>query len=585
METLKSRLDIVDVLSGYISLKRAGRNYKALCPFHNEKTPSFMVSPDRQVFHCFGCGAGGDVLGFVMKYESLGFSEAVRNLADKAGLDPGDFAPAGKRGDAQDRKSLLAIVREAEDFYALNLSRSPAAMSYLEKRGVEAGSIRKFALGYAPAGWGALSNHLKDKGFGEDMIVASGICRRSQTSGRGVYDMLRDRVIFPIREADGRTIAFGGRTIAGADAVPRTDARQDANQQDAGHGGDPQPKYLNTADSPVFKKGETLYGLDLARDALRKRGYLVLCEGYLDVIICHQYGFENTAAPLGTAFGASHLRRLKRHTNRLVFVFDGDQAGLSAAGRAMGLALEHDFRVKVALLPAGSDPDSLLRGKGPLAFRKILGASLTPVEFVLRTTKGPKVDVIKEALGLLYRIPDTIAREEFIRELSEAANIRESALRQEIGRQGQGGRKARAGEAGAENGRDFRYNEQTLLLSVFVNLPDKRQKIIEDTNGLEGVEDPLVKGLIHRLQEGPDGRGEAPGFSDEEHSLLARVSIRPGFSPDEADRTIEGCVRRLRLRAIEKKIGEAGGDLKRLKDLYREKEAIKGGYPGYGKGI
>ena len=577
VETLKSRLDIVEVLSGYMTLKRAGRNYKGLCPFHNEKTPSFMVSPDRQVFHCFGCGAGGDVLTFVMKYESLGFSEAVQSLADRAGLDPGDFAPAQKGGRerAHDRKGLLAVIREAADFYARNLERSPAA-GYLEKRMVNAESIRKFGLGYAPAGWGALSAHLKGKGFDEDLIAASGICRKNRSGG--LYDMLRDRVIFPIREADGRTIAFGGRIMAGQ----AVQTLADQSVVDAGHGEASQatqPKYLNTADSPVFKKGETLYGLDLARDALRKKGYLMLCEGYLDVIICHQYGFDNAVAPLGTAFGASHLRRLKRLTNRVVFVFDGDQAGLSAAGRAVGLALEHDFRVKAALLPPGADPDSLLREKGPLAFRKILGASLTPVGFVLRTTKA-KVDAVKEAIGLLHRVPDAVAREEFIRELSESARISEAALREEFGRQGRG-KKVMAGGGGG--GADFRYNEQALLLSVFVNMPGKREKIIEDTNGLEGVDEPVIRGLMSRLREPEDGPGRS--FSDEEQSLLARVSIRPGFSPEEADRTIEGCVRKLRLRAVEKKIGEAGGDLQRLAALYREKEEIKGGGRTYGKGI
>ncbi len=578
VEKLKSRLDIVEVLSEYISLKRAGQNYKALCPFHNEKTPSFVISPDKQVFHCFGCGAGGDLVAFVMRYESLGFSEAVRSLADKAGLDPGDFAPGAKRGDASDRKSLLAVLKEAADFYSQNLERSPAAKGYLENRGVSAGSIQKFALGCAPAGWGALSSHLKGKGFDEDTIFTSGICRRNQGGGQKLYDMLRDRVVFPIRETGGQTIAFGGRITGAGDANP---------------GGDPQPKYLNTADSPVFKKGETLYGLELARDAVRKKGYLVICEGYLDVIICHQYGFENAAAPLGTAFGAAHLRKLKRHTNRLVFVFDGDQAGLNAAKRAIGLALEQDFRVKVSLLPEGFDPDTLLRQKGPLAFKKTLGASLTPVEFVLRTTKGPRVDVIREAMGLLGRIEDAIAGEEFIRELAERGKIRESAIRQEIKRLGRGDKKApgsNIGQGGKEA--EFRYNEETLLLSVFVNLPGKREKILKETNGLEGVETPLVRGLIFRLKEisgledgqaGQSGDAKAGILCDEEQSLLARVSITPGFLPEEADQTIDGCVRKLRLRAIEKKISEAGGDLNLLKDLYRDKEAIKGGNLTYGE--
>lgn len=568
VEKLKSRLDIVEVISGYITLKRAGQTYKAVCPFHNEKTPSFIVSPDKQVFHCFGCGVGGDVVSFVMKYESLGFPEAVRSLAEKAGLDPEEFTAGGRRGDGYDRKKLLSLLKEAGDFYSQGLKRSPAAKNYFEKRGVSEESIKKFALGYAPAGWGALSGHLKDNGFDEEFIVSSGICRKGQGPGqKRIYDMLRDRVIFPIRDANGQVIAFGGRIFAKGG----TDAAKE------------EPKYLNTADSPLFKKGETLYGLDLARDAVRKKGYLVLCEGYLDVIICHQFGFENTAAPLGTAFGATHLRKLKRLTNRLVFVFDGDQAGLNAAKRAIGLALEQDFQVKVALLPEGFDPDNVLREKGPLAFRKILGASLTPVQFVFRTSKGPRVDIIKEALGLLYRIQDTIAREEFIRELSETGKIRESAIRQEMKKQGRGAGAGIGSGSAAREAVDFRYNEETLLLSVFVNLPDKRGKILGESEGLEWMEDPLVRGLISKLKASDGKLAVSADLSDEEQALLAKVQVMPGFLPEEADRTVEGCFRKLRLRQVDKKISEAGEDLNLKKKLFRDREALKGGYRTYGQ--
>ena len=509
VEKLKSRLDIVEVLSGYISLKKAGNNYKGLCPFHNEKTPSFIVSPDKQFFYCFGCGAGGDAVGFVMRYESLGFSEAVCRLAEKAGFDTDEFTSG--RGGSFDRKLLSELLNEAAGFYRRNLESSRPAKDYFEKRGVNAESIDKFALGYAPAGWSALANHLKDTGFGEELIISSGICRKGQ--GPGVYDMLRDRVIFPIREPGGHTIAFGGRIIKPAEAAPQ--------------GGAAQPKYLNTADSPAFKKGETLYGLDLAREAIRKKGYLIVCEGYLDAIICHQYGFENTAAPLGTAFGAGHLRKLKRQTNRLVLLFDGDQAGLNAAKRAIGLALEQDFRVKVALLPAGYDPDNLLREEGTVAFRKILGAALTPVAFVLKTTKGERVDVIREALSLAHRIQDGIAREEFIRELSESGKIQESVIRHEIKKQS-GGSASRPSVPETLNGPGFRYNEETLLLSVFVNMPDMRQKIIEETNGLQAVEGGCSVGH-HGKGEGRAGNGyggrDIRGASDRRPAISACEGI------------------------------------------------------------
>ena len=608
IERLKSRIDIVDVLSGYITLKRAGRNYMALCPFHNEKTPSFMVSPEKQMFHCFGCGAGGDALGFVMKYESMGFSEAVRLLAEKAGLDAADFAPAGGGGAAGLKRQLAPVLKEARDFYAKgleggSLGKNGPARQYLEKRGVSGESIKRFALGYAPSGWGQLLAHLMRLGFSEDLIFSSGVARRGQSGQKKLFDMLRDRIVFPIAAADGLVIAFGGRIM---DAPIHKDARENAG----GEATQKQPKYLNTADSPLFKKGETLYGFDLARDAVRKKEYLVLCEGYLDVIMCHQHGFENVAAPLGTALTPAHLRKLKRYANRLVLVFDGDAAGISAAKRAIALALEQDFRVKIAIMPSGEDPDSLLRSKGPVVFKKALAASLGPVQFILKTAKGQRVDIIKEAMGLLHRVQDTIVREEFIRELAEAGKIREQAIRQEMERQG--GNQAVAGgrHSGARNDlssgarKMFGHTEETLLLSVFVNAPEKRARIIEEAGALDEMEDPLVKALILKLGgnsdvsgagvpegaiaagSGPEGffpldltGAAASEFSQEEVTLLTRVSIQQGFSPDEADGTISGCVRKIRLRGIEKRIAEAGkkGDVNLLKNLYRDKEAIKGG--------
>ena len=608
VENLKSKLDIVDVLSGYISLKRAGRNYMALCPFHNEKTPSFMVSLEKQVFHCFGCGAGGDALGFVMKYESLGFSEAVKLLAERAGLDASEFGGAGSNGAGSIRKQLAPLLKDARDFYSKALEGAETARQYLEKRGVSAESIKKFALGYAPSGWGQLSAYLVRLGYSEDLIFSSGIARRSQNGNKKLFDMLRDRVIFPITGTGGEVIALGGRTMGpntkGANA-------QDMNSKEGNEKEAAQPKYLNTADSPLFKKGETLYGFDLARDAVRKKEYLVLCEGYLDVIMCHQYGFENAAAPLGTALTPAHLRKLKRYTNRLVLVFDGDAAGVNAAKRSIALALEQDFRVKVALMPSGEDPDSLLRSKGPVVFKKILAASLGPVQFILKTAKGPRVDVIKEAMELLHRVQDSIVREEFIRELAEAGKIREQVLRQQLNQSGfavgDGGRPGARGSGknygtdsdincGADGrhgpGKSIRYTEETLLLSVFVNSPEKRARIIEETGMMDDIffADPVVRGLIQKLGQSArsidevlhpksnDGQ-DAGELSQEEIGLLTRVSVQPGFSPEEADGTIAGCVRKMRIRGIEKKIGEAGkrGDLVLLKNLYRDKEVIKGG--------
>ncbi|MDA8168538.1 MAG: DNA primase [Nitrospiraceae bacterium] len=549
LESIKSRLDIVDVISGYISIKRAGQNYKALCPFHSEKTPSFVINPEKQVFHCFGCGAGGDAIGFVMKYESMEFPEALRFLAEKAGLDPADFEGTyGGRAHSDERKNLKALLRAARDFYLKGLEGSPTAPGYLSGRGLSPETVKKFSLGYAPEGWHNLSGYLKAKGYPEDLMLHSGIIQKGQ---KGVYDMLRERVIFPINDAGGEVIAFGGRFM---------DKRL--------------PKYINSSDTALFRKGETLYGLDLAKEGIRKKGYIILTEGYLDVIMCHQYGFDNAVAPLGTALTAAHLRKIGRFTNKVVLVFDGDQAGIGAARRSVGLALEQDFGVKVALLPAGEDPDSFLRARGANHFKKIIGGSFTPVEFILRAG-GARVDLLREAAGLAARVPDPIAREELIRELSERGRIKEEAVRQEVGKMGRaaewGGKEIRGPEKTTLKPAKKIRREEILLLSIFINQPGKKSDILREI-GPEDVEDPLVRGLIF-------GKREDGTSTEQENGLLAKLSIEPGFDPPDTDRLVEDCVRKIRLRGLAERIREAGkkADPALLKALYSEKEILKGG--------
>lgn len=555
LEAVKSRLDIVEVISEYVQLKRAGVNYKGLCPFHNEKTPSFVVSPEKQVFHCFGCSAGGDLIGFVMKYEAMEFPEALRFLAEKAGLDPDEFQGGRHRAQTEEKKLLKDLLKEAADFYAGCLDSSAQAKDYLKARGVETESIGKFRLGYAPGGWRALVGHLQGmKRYPESLILKSGVVQKGQAEGQKPYDFFRERVIFPIHDTNADVIAFGGRVMDNS-----------------------LPKYINSPDTALFRKAETLYGLHFAKDAIRKKGWAVLVEGYLDVLMCHQHGFENTAAPLGTALTAGHLRKLKRFTNRLVVVFDGDAAGIGAAKRTLGLALEQDFRVKVALLPPSEDPDSILRTKGAPAFKKLLGGSATPVRFILKTATAPRVDTIKEAAALVSIVPDPIMREEFITELSELGKIREQALRQEIKKTKTQAKNTRPDEKPGVGG--LRHTAETLLLSVFVNLPEKRDAVLGALRQ-EQLHEPLVKSLFDKLKKGDSPLPEI--LSDEEKSLLAWVSIEPGFSPSEAEESMEGCIKKMRIKGLEEKIRQAHekGDAGSLKTLYKQRERLKEGPQG-----
>jgi DNA primase len=321
LDEIRNRLDIVELVSDYVTLKRAGQNYKGLCPFHGEKTPSFMVSPQKQIYHCFGCGAGGDVFSFIMKYEGMEFRDAMELLAKRAGVELKGI----DKGQQGQRQALRTIQAEAMSFYMAHLERSEAASRYLSERGVGEDTRKAFSLGYAPRGWQELYNHLRKKGFKEPFIMQSGLIAKGS---KGPYDVFRERIVFPIFDIQGEPLAFGGRII-----------------------GNGQPKYLNSSDTALFKKGEILYALDKAKEGIREKGNVMVVEGYLDAIMCHQYGINNAVAPLGTALTSGHLRKIGRFTGNLLLVFDGDQAGKAAAMRSLHMVVEHGMRARVLMLP------------------------------------------------------------------------------------------------------------------------------------------------------------------------------------------------------------------------------------------
>ncbi len=364
IEEIRSRVDLVDLISQFVPLRRAGENWKALCPFHAEKTPSFMVNPKKGIFHCFGCGAGGDAFGFLIRQDRLSFPEAVRTLAKLAGVP----VPEERRSEAEGpREALYGALDLATQFYAEALWSRPEgarARQYLDARGIAPETARRFGLGYAPEGWDRLLTFLKGSGVSEELQAQAGLTVPRQ-SGNGFYDRFRGRLIFPIRDPKGRPIAFGGRSL-----------------------GDEEPKYLNSPETPLFVKGQTLYALDLARSAIQEKNRALIVEGYLDCLMVHQHGFTETVAALGTAFTAPQLTLLRRYCDEVIIFFDADLAGRKAAerveelmepsgwglawavNRTGGLEGSPAPRLRVALLPAGHDPDSFLRSEGASAFHQ-----------------------------------------------------------------------------------------------------------------------------------------------------------------------------------------------------------------------
>jgi len=344
IDEVLARTDLVALIDRRVPLKKAGKDHTARCPFHDEKTPSFTVSAEKQFYHCFGCGAHGNAIGFLMAFERLEFRDAVAELATQAGLE----LPAGSDAPVPRHKELLEVLAAAAHFYRQQLRAHPRAIGYLKQRGLSGTIAATFGLGYAPAGWDNLLRQLGGAPERRTLLLETGLLVAREGEHKGLYDRFRDRIIFPIRDSRGRVIGFGGRVL------------------DQG-----QPKYLNSPETPLFHKGRELYGLYEARQAQRELPWVLVVEGYMDVLMLAEQGVTNAVATLGTATTPDHLRRLFRHTSRVIFCFDGDRAGRDAAARALQISLPemHDGReVAFLFLPEGEDPDSLVRQEGREAF-------------------------------------------------------------------------------------------------------------------------------------------------------------------------------------------------------------------------
>ena len=420
IDELLNRVDIVEVIDSRIALKKAGREFQACCPFHNEKTPSFTVSPGKQFYHCFGCGAHGSAIGFLMDYENLEFPEAIEELARAAGLEVPRENGTGPRPE-QRNTDHYALLERADQFYRSQLrehAQAQKAVDYLKQRGLSGEIAARFGIGYAPPGWDSLLRHLGSDAQTRDAAVELGLLVRKD-DGR-LYDRFRDRVMFPIRDRRGRCIGFGGRVF-----------------------GDEKPKYMNSPESPLFHKGKELYGLFEARKASQKLERLLVVEGYMDVVALAQFGLTNAVATLGTATTPEHLERLYRTVPEVVFCFDGDAAGRRAAWRALENAmpvLRDGREARFLFLPEGDDPDSLVRRIGSESFREKTVDSV-PLSRFFYESLSQQVDtrsvdgrahLVELARPLLQKLPDSVFRELMLEELSQHSGLRAEQLQQRI---------------------------------------------------------------------------------------------------------------------------------------------------------
>ncbi len=428
LQELLSRVDIVDVVGRHVELKRGGANFMGLCPFHGEKSPSFSVSPSKQFYYCFGCGASGDAIRFLTEHLGLSFVEAVRELAQGAGLTvPEEQVSPDERQRREKlrerRLSLGEVLERAAEFYRAQLKAQPRAIDYLKRRGLTGAVAARFGLGFAPPGWRTLAGVFPN--YDDPLLEEAGLVRLKEAEDgatpeaaaeRGRYDWFRDRVIFPIRGVDGKVIGFGGRVLD-----------------------DAKPKYINSPETPLFSKGRELYGLYEARQALRDKGYALVVEGYMDVVALAQNGFPNAVATLGTACTADHVQKLFRFTDSVVFSFDGDAAGRRAAGRALEAALPHatDLRnVKFLFLPPEHDPDSYVRELGPAAFEQQV-AQAVPLSRQLVAMASEDADLasaegrarmLAQAKPLWTALPDGALKRQLLPDIARQGGLESAQL-------------------------------------------------------------------------------------------------------------------------------------------------------------
>lgn len=417
LEEIQGKSEIVEIISGYIPLKRSGRNFKANCPFHKEKTPSFMVSPAKQIFHCFGCGVGGDVFNFVMKLEGIEFPDAVRMLAEKAGVAMPHFS----RSDFERSSNAVQIYKINEltsGYYHDMLLKSPqgkAALAYLKGRGINTATIEKTKLGYASESWDGLIGFARERGFNPSLLERAGLVTARQEGG--YYDRFRNKIMFPIFDLKERVVAFGARVLD-----------------------DSLPKYINSPETGIYIKGRHLYGLNFSCQAAKEKDSCIIVEGYLDFLLPHQSGVSNLAACLGTSLTSYQVRLVKRYTRNVVILYDGDSAGEAASLRGLDLLVQEGVNVRVATLPFGYDPDSFVKEKGPAAFNSIVASASELFDYKLKVLTArydagnseAKTKICAEMLPTISRITDYVLRFEYIRRLSEKLQVREEALLAEL---------------------------------------------------------------------------------------------------------------------------------------------------------
>ena len=533
--------DIVELVGRYLPLKPAGRNYKALCPFHSEKTPSFIVNPERQIFHCFGCGEGGDAIGFLMKQEHWSFPEAIQSLADRAGISlPARLRAHAGSGTGQNenaRLGLLEIHKVAAEFFRQQLQHQTVgatAREYLRSRGIPDSVVEQFGLGYAAASWDGLLRHLVRRGFSKKQVEEAGLALPRKDGG-GAYDRFRNRLMIPICDPAGQVIAFGGRVLD-----------------------DSLPKYLNSPETPTYKKGAQLFGLHLAASTIRDRGSAVVVEGYFDLIALHAHGVQHTVAVLGTALTTQQIALLRRYTTRAYLVFDPDPAGIAAVKRCVESLLNSGLDWRVILLPDGEDPDRFLREHGPSAFADALTQSKDLMEFLLDrkvsgfdlTSPDGQADAVNAVLPLLSAVGNEITRQRYAEKLARRVSLSNDAIVRELNLQVRGRKRDTIPLTLQPRGLP---SIEWKLIHLALHHPGAAHRLRESVRP-EELEDRTLRRIFQYAVVGPEaGHGAIPLATEQpevQRILTQLLATDLGeYDGEEAiERALSDCLMRLKVR-------------------------------------
>lgn len=560
--------DILDVISRYISLKKSGQNYKGLCPFHSEKTPSFVVSPAKQLFHCFGCGTGGNVITFLMKHEKSSFTDVARKLGQDAGI----FIE-GVTKDNKKENILYELNALAASFYHYKLMKTKEADSargYLTKRGLTMDIIEKFNIGYSISSWDSTYDFLKKKGIHEDALLKSGLII-PRNNGKGYYDRFRSRIMFPIYDIQKRVTGFGGRVLD-----------------------DSTPKYLNSPETPVFIKGNLLYGLDTARDSIKETGYAVIVEGYMDVIAAHQSGICNVVGTLGTAFTPAHLRLLQRICKEVILTFDSDTAGINAALRTLDVFIDSEVEARVLLLPEGEDPDSFIRKNGNAAFIELVSKAKGIVDFaidrIIKKVTGVKgnlslevkVKNAEECLAIIRKIHNRIEQDHYLKKVSNDLNIDKDVLYAELKRRNTN-KKAVHPEK-MKNNSTLSHGGEEILLTLIIKDKGLR-KLAKDNLDLMDFVNPGIRKSAAYILSSDKELHELLNTEVSDQDILSditRLAVKD-IHFDFPEKTLFDCIRVLRRERLNKELkeleqelstAEIGGTFEKVRTLLLTKQSL-----------